>query len=429
MSNRRRTSTAFNNGIANALIAGMPGYLNATGVKVSTRDLRRVVEIIPDNKPAHYDEDLWDFRPMFKYAQNEKNIVDFRKCPHDMKNAVKDYALWCLENGNDVISMCSNVRNVIGKLRLTCEQTGKPLAMINDQDIIGTLTGLDVVNSTRCAYASALYNLFNTMSAYGHPSLVRKDVLKNYYDRIYAIAKHERRNHYEAVPEWYLNKVMTMFYHVMKDESKPLQQRMTAGIMLLDTQLGLRASEIIILSKDCVHYGDTPDGPRPYVVYRSRKAARSNRESVEVEHVGTDLAFETIKYLLKLRKRSPHADEDYLYVDDMTTTYPVRQDVLRRRYAYLVKQYMPEAEGEIPGIKTHYFRDGKTFAVPSIHNYRTTVFSAMADQGVPFLFIEKMMSHHPGEHDEAGYYSGIKKYEHDIWEDMTDDLPTNNHVR
>lgn len=422
MSNRRRTSTAFNNGIASALIVGIPDYLNAAAVKVSERDLKRVVEIIPSTKPAHYDEDLWDFRPMFKYIRNEKNIVDFRSCPEDMKNAVKDYALWALENGNDIISMCSNVRTVISKLKLTKEQTGKPLSMINDQDIIRTLDGLKIVNKTRCAYAGALYALFKTMTAYGHPNLVRQDVLANYYDRLYALAKHEQNKHYEAIPEWYLNKAMTMFYHIMRDESKPLQQRMTAGMMLLDTQVGLRASEIIILSKDCVRYGDTTNGHRPYIVYRSRKAARNHRESIEVEHVGTDLAFETISYLLELRKLSPHADEDYLYVDDISKTYPISQETLRRRYAYLVKQYMPEAEGELPGIKTHKFRTGETYAVPSIHNYRTTVFSAMADQGVPFLFIEKMMSHHPGDHDEAGYYGGIKKYEHNVWEDMTDEI-------
>lgn len=410
----------FKHGIAKALVDGLPPYINAPDIPTVDKDLLRVVEIVPSRKPAFYGDDKWDFSSCFKYITDSRCIIDFSSCIPQAKQPMKDYALDRLEAGNKVQTVSSYVTNMNGCLKRMTAETGIPFLLLTAKSIIEYIESQNCKFCTKTALASLMHHLFKVMTDNGQPHLVDKDALKRYYMEVRENAKHEEKNHFKVVPERYLNLLVTMLDQIMRDESKPYDQRMTAGISLIDTQMGMRISEIPIMPVDCMRWAITSRGKMPYVVYRSQKAARFSREFVEVEHMGTELLFQTLDYYLELRSSSPHAGEEFLYVDESSDRYPISKDVLERRYHYLVKQYMPESKEYTEGVNPYRFRDGDIRFIPSFHCLRSTVISAMANYGVPYPFIEKMVSHTPGTMCDDSYYTGVKTPKNTVWNELND---------
>lgn len=409
------------NGISKALVDGIPTYIDAPDIPVIDNDLLRVVEIVPKKKPAFYSDDKWDFSECFKYTRDARCIIDFSHSLPEARQALKNYALDRLEAGDKVTTVSSNIVYISGFLKKITIQTKTPFVLLTDEIVIKYIKDQDCKYCTKTALASLMYRLFKIMNDTREPHLVDVDAVRKYYNKVHETAKHEEKAHFMKVPDGYMDQLVTMLDRIMRDDSKPYDQRMTAGMMLIDTQMGMRISEIPIMPHDCIRWAETTHGKMPYIVYRSQKAARYSREVIEVEHMGTQLLFDTLKYYLELRKRSSHADEDFLYVDESTETYPISKNMLQRRYRYLVKQYMPEAKKYIEGIRTVQFRGSKdTWYIPSIHCLRTTVFSAMANHGVPYPFIEKMMSHTPGSMCDDSYYTGVNTPENTVWEELDD---------
>ena len=406
------------NGVAKMLLNDIPAELGIKDIPAAGDALKRVIETIPAEPPAFYPDDYWDFSVCFKYTRDPRTAVDFRRCHPETKTVLKDYAVYCLEKGNKVTTVSNYVTNADTLIRRLVQETDTPFALLDAKTIIGYIDGKDTRFGTKRSQASMMIDIFNMMTVRGRPHLVDVRQLEAYFREMVSKHKHEEKNHYKPVPERYMDILMTMLDSVMRDDTKPYDQRMTAGIMLMDTQMGLRTSEVTIVPARPVRYADTSKGKRPYFVYRSRKAARV-AEVVEVEHMGTDLLYETLDYYLKLRERSPYAREDFLYVDGTTTKYPISNDALQRRFAYLVKQYMPEAKNYFEGVEKHKFRDnGGEWYIPTIHCLRTTVFSAMANHNIPYAFIEKMMSHTPGSMCDDGYYAGVKTPENNVWDNI-----------
>jgi len=406
------------NGVVKALLNNIPAELGIKDIPAVKDALMRVVETIPTKPPAFYPEDYWDFSKCFKYTRDPRTAVDFRRCHPEAKTALKDFAVYCLERGNKVTTVSNFVANADTLIRRLINETGTPFALLDAPTIIGYIDRKDTRFGTKMAQASLLIDIFTMMTKRGRPHLVDIRQLDAYHLDVAAKHKHEATNHYKPVPEQYMDLLVTMLDSVMRDDTKPYDQRMTAGIMLVDTQLGMRTSEISIMPAHCVRYADTTKGKQPYVVYRSRKTARA-AEVVEVEHMGTDLLYKTLDYYFRLRERSPYAREDFLYVDGSSKEYPIDNKTLQRRFAYLVKLYMPEAKNFIEGVDRHKFRGcGDDWFIPSIHCLRTTVFSAMANHNIPYAFIEKMMSHTPGSMCDDGYYAGVNTPENDVWDNI-----------
>ena len=405
------------NGIATTLVEGIPERIEVMDFPVTEKDILRVVDVVPMGKPAFYGSDTWDFSGCFKYVNHLRNVVDFRTCAPGSEEALKDFALSFIDKGNKIRTVSSLVASMNTCIRDTVAASGLPFHLLTDRHYIDYYDSLDSKYSTKWATINYLIVLYKVATANHIPHIVSVRGLSDYRAMLKVLAKHEQTKHFTPVPEAYLNRIITVLNRVMRDEGEPLSRRMTAGIMLVDTQVGVRSSEVPAIPADCVRYADTPDGPRPYFVYRSIKAARGLREVVYVEHIGTPLLFRTLEYLLELRKRSPFAGEDFLYVDDCMTRYPIRQDMLLRRYDYVIKMNMPEAKEFVEGIDSRRFRDSdEVWYIPSPHDFRTTVFSMLSDQGVPYPFIEKMMSHTFGSDCDDSYYGGIKKATNDVLE-------------
>lgn len=407
----------FKNGIALALVEDIPERIQLNSAEANDRDVLRVVEVVPRKKPVRYNDDIWDFSDCFIFRKEARYTIDFRRVPESIKDPLKDFVLSLIENGAKITSACTCFYVARTVLKGLLERKGGIFELITAEDIIAWVMARENKYSTKRSHLSLMTAFFLEMTNNGFTHLVDVEALRNTEKRIAAIAKHEKVGHYPVIPESFLNKMISMFDSVMRDESKPFDQRMTAGIMLLESQLGLRSSEIVALPDDCLHYWKTSKGMEPYITYRSIKAARGPHEVKYVDHIATDLAIETLNYYQNLRKQCSHANEPFLYVDERLGHYPIKTHELLRRFRYLVKMYIPEAVGAIEGIQSVKLRR-ETISCPAIHSFRVTVFTKMAECGIPYPFIEKMMSHTPQSKTDEGYYSGVKTA-NTVWEDIT----------
>ena len=256
----------FKNGIANALVDEIPQRYDITPIVPTKDDMHYVVEIVPKNKPARYDEDVWDFSECFAYNVGERAKIDFRYCVPATREAVKYLALFFLEKGAKVSSVSSQIQTLNSHMREIVAIVGGDLERVTENEIISHIRSLSCSPSTKRCYMTFLQYFYSCMSDCGLAHLVDVKELKLECARLKEIAKHQQTKHHPYIPDDYLNEIITFFDKVMRDEAKPLDHRLTAGVMLIDTQIGIRASELVIMSKDCTRKAETTKGERPYLV-------------------------------------------------------------------------------------------------------------------------------------------------------------------
>jgi integrase len=193
---------------------------------------------------------------------------------------------------------------------------------------------------------------------------------------------------------------------------------MTAGIVLMNTQLGLRCLEILALEKDCIHEYNCGDGLRRYfTTYNCIKGARADVEVIQVKSICTPLLLETWSYMTELRKQSPYSEQSrFLYTLDIVQKSnkaselpPVNRDTFVRQYKMFFGTYLKsEIEQDWKGIdrvKLPIRTDRNHYSIPTIHNFRVHFATSLYAQDFPLDLIESIMSHTPQSNSFDSYYA------------------------
>ena len=118
----------------------------------------------------------------------------------------------------------------------------------------------------------------------------------------------EKMNHILKHHDEYVKKLETTFNLA----NEPFNDRMSAGILLVQSELGMRTGELCNLSKDCLHY----DGQgTPHIEIKRAVSDSPYHKSISID-CSPELEIR-VKALLKLREQCPAAETSpYLYVLD-----------------------------------------------------------------------------------------------------------------
>lgn len=233
-------------------------------------------------------------------------------------------------------------------------------------------------------------------------------------DKIAYKSRFERiHRHHPTIPEEYFEGILKVSDAVMRDERQPFNMRMTAGAVLIESQLGLRISEIPALKTDLLRICHCEDGKdRPYIVYNCIKKARARVETIEQMTICTPLLEKTIKYYLELRAKGKYAGStDFLYILDDSKSrgkrfngvFPVHLTSFDSFYETFCRKYLTEYnQKEWKGLtsKKHY---GKSYVYPTVHSFRVHFAEALYAQEFPLDFINCIMSHTPNSEVEDAY--------------------------
>ena len=403
-------------GVARKLIKDVPEGLGGKGIVVSPDSLMKVIEVLPGTgRKIMFMDDVWDFSPMFKLLSTGNHVLDFRLVPLEMKDAFKEYACILLDRGFKVRCVHNKLFDINRALHLAMMQTGEDDArLLSEIDLFSALDGIGI--SYMRQIIGALCDFYRMMSHRGYQHVVDISVFPELLVKVSDMAKYVKHEHYGNIPDVFFDAIIRMYDRVMRDERIPFDDRMAAGVLLVNSQLGLRVSEVSILRKDCLHWVACDDGVRrPYIIYQSLKAARGRNEAVNVETLCTDIALQTLEYLIPLREKGSRSGaNDFLFRLEETSVrgredMPHRSERLNDFNIKLFRRYLPESKMPWKGLKRRRFKhDDCFYTIPSIHNFRVHFAVTLFEQGVQYSYIESMMSHSPESDSGNPYYSSIK---------------------
>ena len=412
------------NGLARKLIDNIPAYMGGTGIFPEKGGHRVVVEIIPvQGHLVDYRNDEWDFKVGFKYQRRSNLKIRFNKANAEFRTHLKDYAAmlldtyeWKVSTVGSVISMMSGILN-----HAVEHSMYEMFILIDTDDIIGAVEHMQAHSeSRRSAYSHIMRFVEFIRKTQGIILPIDLDEIGRRMTILSDIYRSKRqRKHHKMIPDQFFDAIIQTTDKVMRDETQPFNMRMTAGMLLMNTQLGLRCLEILALEKDCIRDYRSGDGiTRHYTVYNSIKPARADVEVIQVKSICTPLLYDTWSYMLDLRDKVPHSKESkFLYTLDHPTASgpicgevpPVSRDsfinLYKNFYGKYMREYIEQDWKGIDRVMLNSKYDRSLYSIPTIHSFRVHFATSLYTQGFPLDMIESIMSHTPQSNCYDSYYA------------------------
>ena len=413
----------FENGIIRRLVDDIPNYSGAQPVVDMRGRWRKVVDCLCEARPSFHD-DRMDFRPNMKFNGGGDCVLNFEGIHGDAKEYVKCFCLDNIDSGLHITTEHVRIPRLKKLLNASIAEAEDGLFLnVNAGCIHLALMkswpdNLVLQQKALSDMIAFLYFVRNEANLFLPVDI---DALEE--DRRFitdCLSGYDGSRHSVWLPNDVMTDIMTGLDGVMRDENEKPAMRMTAGMVLLDTQLGLRTAEIPALEVDCLRRVDGLDGNvYDYFVYNSMKPARGSVEAIPQATICTPLAKETYKYLLKLRKLIPGSEMNpFLYVhnekcsdgrvyskDHFVLEY---QKLCSQRLHHLFEKPLGDVCSKkvystkyVPG-KSHEVSYENLY-IPNLYCYRVTFASTLRAQGFPVDFINAIMSHTPSSNVDSAY--------------------------
>ena len=359
---------------------------------------KTLVELMPvQGHLVDYRSDEWDFKEGFKYQRRSNLKIRFDRADEEFRIHLKDYAVmlldsyeWKVSTVSSVIAMMSSILN-----HAVNDSAYGMFILLDTEDIISSVEAvISHSGSRRSAYSHIMRFIEFIRSSHSIFLPVDLDVISKRMTILSDIYRSRRQhNHHKRIPDAFYDSILQTADRVMRDDSQPFNMRMTAGIVLMNTQLGLRCLEILALEKDCIHEYNCGDGLRRYfTTYNCIKGARADVEVIQVKSICTPLLLETWSYMTELRKQSPYSEQSFV-----------------RQYKMFFGTYLKsEIEQDWKGIervKLPIRTDRNLYSIPTIHNFRVHFATSLYAQDFPLDLIESIMSHTPQSNSFDSYYA------------------------
>lgn len=415
----------FNYGIIRRIVGNIPAYCGIENRITSGQEYKTVVERLPETK-IDFLSDRMDFSDCFTFSRGSRVIIDWHCVPQDARYLVKMFNLDNLDKGNKITTEKTKARMLGNIIRVAEENSHKhEFLALHEQDIILAVEGLwkDSLDSKKMAYV--FMERFIDFIQKENLASPRVDLLEIRTKRIQTedlLPGRQFRRHSPVIPDKMFQALIDGFYRVMTDRTVSINDRMTAGMCLLNTQLGLRISEIPALEVDCLKCWVDDMGKRDYyIVYNTIKPASANIEVFKTKTICTPLAKSTIEYLLNLRKRFPGSGKyPFLFCLKGKNCRIGRiydKDAFMKRYKRICALYLYDiVSKDWDGIKRVSVRDEirrvkpeikeqfkKPLSIPGIHSFRATFASKLYLQGFDIDYIDAIMSHTPQSDSSDAY--------------------------
>ena len=382
----------FDCGLIRNLVTNVPTLPWEVPVIAPEKASLRIVDCIPEKK-CDYSEDRMDFTQYFRLQRGCRCILDWTKVVEDARPYVKCFSLDNLDGGNKITTETSKIlllRKVLSAAEDNCKSHSF-FGLVTD-DLITAIETIWPKSMSMQQWAYAVTIEFMDFMNDKTNIRLAVNIMKLEQNRTFLsdiLSGYDGEKGAPMITDEHLDALIEGFDRTMRDTTINASDRMTAGICLLNTQLGLRNSEIPAIKIDCLHSIEGNDGVvDDYIIYNSIKAARCGRESIEVKTICTPLAKETVKYLLTLRQNiRGWENNEYLYIQDNADCRAglvYKSDLFRNHYKFIMGKYMRDiTDRDWPNIKRmSVYKMLKShgniewakqeLTIPQIHSYRVT---------------------------------------------------------
>lgn len=388
--------------------------LNTYGINTIMSKIIDMDTIPLNNILLKFSDDIWDFRGYVSDSVNSgTNVFRFTDIPDSFKEEIKSYVLVSLLDNNIKVQSVHAYLFRIKKFVKYCYNKGIfHLDEITAEDIADFKNDSNLSLRYEHTIMTAISEVLRIYS------LNFKDILSNeiaqelkiVYDN--ALINHIEENKTPHIPKDYFNKMVQLFIDTVNDDNKTKENRITACVLLLISQTGLRISEILKLKTNSIDYKTLHNGIRtPFIKYISEKSIHGNNQFRIVDifvNKLSEFAFEKlIEFAFEFREKQ---GTDFLVVFPKTKELPVPRSSFNKRNVELFTLYDNELKTinrvDVPqNLSTVNFRKHKTIKTvtyPTTIQYRVTVCTNLYEKGVPLQYVRKFMGHL--SEDMEGYY-------------------------
>ena len=247
-------SKLLQNGVARTLIRNIPSKLGGEYIVAVPDCYRKAVDRLPAKwELIDYQDDVWDFTPYFTLVCSPLHRFDFSRLPEDLRDVLKEYVAYLIDRpGNFGKGRIRATRRKFGILSSMLKNILKlePLGI----EYAHTAAFIEVATNgsirTRYERLKLLLDFIQRTSAVGHIYHIDRTAFKDEMRKAAKIEKYLAKRHHENIPRPLFDSIIRSMDKTMRDESVPFNHRITAGMILIQTQLGLRITELCALKTE-----------------------------------------------------------------------------------------------------------------------------------------------------------------------------------
>lgn len=365
---------------------------------------KSVLEYVPnsDNKIT-YSENVWDFNEYYKDINSKDYIIYFNKASEDYSDYLKMFVIYKITQKSKVSTIQTRIFCFISIISAIKNEQDKPFSLITTDDIKNEIESRNIISSTKHNLYVAAYLIYEFIFKNYELSLpvdINELQKKSAEDR--AISKKESTK-IPNIPEDYYSIILTKAIETLDNEKASYNRRMTAGLIIIETQTGLRTQDLLGLKVSDLHEKKLPvsNVMCNYLHFQTRKPSKAHSDMLEFDIYASQLCADAFNKMSILRKKCVYKNEPYLYVLDSsknsTNKYPIETNRLRIEYRKFFLEELKNLtcekwEGITP---VNHIQGGKTYKlnIPEIRQYRVHLATALYNNGVSLNYIKKYLGH------------------------------------
>ena len=386
-------------------------------------DVNRSNDVVIDFK-----SNLWDFSYCFKYEYASWRLLNFESVPEEFRVGVKCWVIKLIRKDrmrlSTIWSHLSNLKLffssldllvIKGEYCLTTYDIEKFLDYNLSIKYIGTFYRNKVSLKCYCEFL-VLYCGCD----------IDLNLFKQYVYVNDLINKNKEYHKIPTIPRWFYNKLLTFFIDVFNNDNETYENRGIAGMYIILSQTGLRPSEIVSLTKDCLVVDCERNGKKIYKLrVRSFKRMRGldSEESMDYYTFANELTVFAFQKLCELTApRMAEYGLNFIYLSTRSKSHrvltsclkPRARELLAQRDFCIAENKNCSIEGVINAVKVSKY--DKYVYLPDTKQFRVFLCSELYHTyQVPFLWIQKFMGHLTSE--MQGYYVRPKDDKHKVAEE------------
>lgn len=368
---------------------------------------KNVIDVIPtkDTKIS-FNDDIWDFN---KYLLDSTSSRENKFIFSDLNNEIKDYCkffiIYGLMSKNKISTI--NVRFTSSKSVYShiCNKTShKSIFTITTDDIKNEITNRNISASTKHNLYEGVYQFYDFLfKNYKLKLPVDITEIKRLgIEQKNASKRKEDESKIPNIPSEYFSKILNMSLKVMKDNTEDYTMRMTAALIVLLSQTGLRLGDLLSLKTDALVEKKLSKSGNivHYIHYTAKKPSKAHSPLLEFDIFSNKLATESFQLMVNLREEFEiQNDKNHLYVlpprINSLNKYPIERFTFNAYYQKFMYTYLyEETQKEWSGIKPTKHKTKDIYLnIPETRQYRVHLATDLYNKGVPLIYIQKYMAH------------------------------------
>lgn len=383
-----------------------PAFCFTGSKNIYLEAFRNVIEYVPNvSNRIKFDDNVWDFRDFFADINSDSYVLRFTAAGEDYRDYLKFFTIYGISGKSKISTIERRISDFIGLINDIKSHTNHDsFTLITSDDIITLIESKNVTNGRKSSLFACAHLIYDfIIKNYNLKYAVDTNALKE-RSATYRKKAKQYDDKLSNIPEEYYVDIINKAIEVLNNEAECFNTRMTAGMIILASQTGLRRQDLLGIKTDDLMKKHLPisNVTCHYLHFQTRKPSKAHSDMLEFDIFASELFVEAFNKLCEIRKQCEFSNEPYLYVLDSVqrsnNTYPIMEHRFNNEYQRFFFLHMSTHanktwEGITPTKYQQRRRDGIRLNIPSVSQFRVHLATALYNNGVSLVYIQRYLGH------------------------------------